>query len=87
MGTKLGRKRNSEKERKREKCGLQKKRYFYLQALHLTMDDSELDAKDKSYLSSKYTPLTVRLSEHIAKNKTWTGKKTTHHPTFSFSSR
>lgn len=86
MGTKLGRKRKSEKERKRE-MRFTKKRYFYLQALHLTMDDSELDAKDKSYLSSKYTPLTVRLCEHIAKNKTWTGKKTTHHPTFSFSSR
>lgn len=38
------------------------------------MDDSELDAKEKSYLSSKYTPLTVRLSEHIAKNKGWTGE-------------
>jgi hypothetical protein len=38
------------------------------------MDESELNAKDKTYLSSKFTPLTVRLSEHIAKNKGWTGK-------------
>ncbi|KAI8442175.1 hypothetical protein MSG28_005782 [Choristoneura fumiferana] len=62
-----------------EKCELLKtqsgtRQYAVLRkTLHLTMDDSELDAKEKSYLSSKYTPLTVRLSEHIAKNKGWTG--------------
>ncbi|XP_061722250.1 vacuolar protein sorting-associated protein 33A isoform X1 [Cydia pomonella] len=62
-----------------EKCGLLKpqsgaRQYAVLRkTLHLTMDESELDSKDKSYLSSKYTPLTVRLSEHIAKNKGWTG--------------
>lgn len=33
-----------------------------------------MDGKEKSYLCNKYTPLTVRLSEHIAKNKGWTGK-------------
>ncbi|XP_039752536.1 vacuolar protein sorting-associated protein 33A [Pararge aegeria] len=41
--------------------------------LHLTMDDSEVNAKEKSYLSCKYVPLTVRLSEHISKNKGWAG--------------
>ncbi|XP_059050426.1 vacuolar protein sorting-associated protein 33A [Achroia grisella] len=62
-----------------EKCGLLKpqvgtRQYVVLRkALHLTMDESELNGKDKSYLSCKYTPLTVRLSEHIAKNKGWSG--------------
>ncbi|KAL0818293.1 hypothetical protein ABMA28_008781 [Loxostege sticticalis] len=62
-----------------EKCGLLKpqtgtRQYTVLRkALHLTMDDSEMDPKEKSYLSSKFTPLTVRLSEHIAKNKGWSG--------------
>ncbi|KAG7303577.1 hypothetical protein JYU34_012106 [Plutella xylostella] len=40
-------------------------------ALHLTMEESE--AVDKSYLASKYTPLTVRLAEHVARNRGWTG--------------
>lgn len=62
-----------------EKVGLLKpqtgsRQYAVLRkTLHLTADDSDLDGKDKSYLSSKYVPLTVRLSEHIAKNKGWTG--------------
>lgn len=62
-----------------EKCGLLKtqqgtRQYTVLRkALHLTTDDSDANDKDKSYLSSKYTPLTVRLSEHIAKNKGWSG--------------
>ncbi|XP_075983525.1 vacuolar protein sorting-associated protein 33A [Anticarsia gemmatalis] len=62
-----------------EKCGLLRpqqsaRQYAVLRkALHLTMDESEMNATDKSYLTSKYTPLTVRLSEHIAKNKGWTG--------------
>lgn len=62
-----------------EKVGLLKpqtgsRQYAVLRkTLHLTVDDSDLDGKDKSYLSSKYVPLTVRLSEHIAKNKGWTG--------------
>ncbi|XP_013189640.1 vacuolar protein sorting-associated protein 33A [Amyelois transitella] len=61
-----------------EKCGLLKaqagaRQYIVLRkALHLTMDESEMEGKE-SYLSSKYTPLTVRLSEHIAKNKGWNG--------------
>ncbi|CAG4932947.1 unnamed protein product [Colias eurytheme] len=62
-----------------EKCGLLKpqtgsRQYAVLRkALHLTMDESELDATEKSYLSSKYIPLSVRLSEHISKNKGWAG--------------
>ncbi|XP_049879104.1 vacuolar protein sorting-associated protein 33A [Pectinophora gossypiella] len=62
-----------------EKCGLLKpqagmRQYAVLRkALHLTMDDSELEAREKSYLSSKYTPLSVRLAEHIARNKAWSG--------------
>ncbi|CAH2093893.1 unnamed protein product [Euphydryas editha] len=62
-----------------EKVGLLKpqtgtRQYAVLRkTLHLTIDESDLDAKEKSYLSSKYVPLTVRLSEHIAKNKGWTG--------------
>ncbi|KAI5642546.1 sec1 family domain-containing protein [Phthorimaea operculella] len=62
-----------------EKCGLLKvqsgtRQYAVLRkALHLTNDDSEMET-EKSYLSSKYTPLTVRLSEHIARNKGWAGK-------------
>lgn len=62
-----------------EKCGLLKpqtgtRQYAVLRkTLHLTMDESELNETDRGYLSSKYTPLTVRLSEHIAKNKGWTG--------------
>ncbi|XP_026314252.1 vacuolar protein sorting-associated protein 33A [Hyposmocoma kahamanoa] len=61
-----------------EKCGLLKpqtgsRQYNVLRkTLHLTMDESDLE-REKSYLSSKYTPLTVRLSEHIAKNKGWSG--------------
>ncbi|XP_072934409.1 vacuolar protein sorting-associated protein 33A-like [Epargyreus clarus] len=60
-----------------EKCGLLKqqsgaRQYAVLRkALHLTADESELE--DNCYLQSKYTPLTVRLAEHIAKNKGWTG--------------
>lgn len=38
------------------------------------MDESEINAKENSYMLSKYTPLTVRLSEHIAKNKGWSGE-------------
>uniref|UniRef100_A0A2A4JXK5 Vacuolar protein sorting-associated protein 33A n=1 Tax=Heliothis virescens TaxID=7102 RepID=A0A2A4JXK5_HELVI len=62
-----------------EKCGLLKpqqgtRQYAVLRkTLHLTMDETEMNAKEKSYLCNKYTPLTVRLSEHIAKNKGWTG--------------
>ncbi|XP_047511245.1 vacuolar protein sorting-associated protein 33A isoform X1 [Pieris napi] len=62
-----------------DKCGLLKpqtgsRQYSILRkALHLTIEESELDPKDKSFLSSKYVPLTVRLSEHIAKNKGWAG--------------
>ncbi|KAG6446793.1 hypothetical protein O3G_MSEX004585 [Manduca sexta] len=61
-----------------EKCELLKpqqgsRQYAVLRkALHLTMDDSEKNTND-SYLVNKYTPLTVRLSEHIAKNKGWSG--------------
>ncbi|XP_022831603.1 vacuolar protein sorting-associated protein 33A [Spodoptera litura] len=62
-----------------EKCGLLRpqqgtRQYAVLRkTLHLTMDETEMNAKKKSYLCNKYTPLTVRLSEHIAKNKGWTG--------------
>ncbi|CAH0713728.1 unnamed protein product, partial [Brenthis ino] len=62
-----------------EKCGLLKpqsgtRQYAVLRkTLHLTMDGSELDTKEKSFLSCKYVPLSVRLSEHIAKNKGWAG--------------
>lgn len=62
-----------------EKCGLLRtqqgtRQYAVLRkALHLTMDESDINATENSYLSSKYTPLTVRLSDHIAKNKGWTG--------------
>ncbi|CAG9559127.1 unnamed protein product [Danaus chrysippus] len=60
-----------------EKCGLLKaqtgpRHYTVLRkTLHLTMEEFEIEAKEKSYLSSKYIPLTVRLSEHISKNKGW----------------
>ncbi|XP_068623474.1 vacuolar protein sorting-associated protein 33A [Battus philenor] len=62
-----------------EKCGLLRpqtgtRQYAVLRkTLHLTMDESELDDSEKSYLSSKYIPLAVRLSEHVTKNKAWTG--------------
>lgn len=62
-----------------EKCGLLRsqqgsRQYAVLRkALHLTMDESEMTDEEKVYMSSKYTPLSVRLSEHIAKNKGWTG--------------
>ncbi|KAJ0173088.1 hypothetical protein K1T71_011264 [Dendrolimus kikuchii] len=62
-----------------EKCGLLRpqqgtRQYAVLRkTLHLTMEESELSDKDKGYLAIKYTPLTVRLSEHIAKNRGWAG--------------
>ncbi|XP_041972042.1 vacuolar protein sorting-associated protein 33A [Aricia agestis] len=62
-----------------EKCGLLRaqtgaRQYAVLRkALHLTMDESELDENERCYLSSKYVPLTVRLCEHISNNKGWAG--------------
>ncbi|XP_013146836.1 PREDICTED: vacuolar protein sorting-associated protein 33A [Papilio polytes] len=62
-----------------EQCGLLRlqtgtRNYAVLRkALHLTLNESEMDASEKGYLSSKYIPLAVRLSEQITKHKSWTG--------------